>query len=284
MPNYHLQHDPKIRNQDYCRDTYNAPNTQTPSQQRMEKIENMEKQLEELIEQPPGFDKIRKFLNELRSLYDEINGSKDTSAINKFMELAEKFQSSFLPFMAAERAKQAYDGYVTGKREWLIEKFGEYYSKDTKTKNNDCYTFMLKLLNQSAEWEVFAAPIGIDTTRMTPAFKEKICGLQRNRKYNINIRTTSLKLNLQVGDIIGVDRSPNDTRNTHWGMVVEMGGELRVIGRGCEVQCHTLSYFFKNAKKIDLVRYGNPALSESFICTYSEKSGYNVSKCQTNGF
>ncbi|MCX6769703.1 MAG: hypothetical protein NT051_03415 [Candidatus Micrarchaeota archaeon] len=104
----------------------------------------------------------------------------------------------------------------------------------------------------------------------------ELCGLKKSRQTVYPCKKTSF--NLQAGDLIKADRSPYGTSHNHWGIVVEIQGELKVIARGeYEIRCYDIGEFLKFAHGIEKVRYGNAQYGEQFHVSYS-KGKYTAEK------
>ncbi|VVB99252.1 Uncharacterised protein [uncultured archaeon] len=92
------------------------------------------------------------------------------------------------------------------------------------------------------------------------------------------------KLNLQVGDAVGVDVSPNNTGNNHWGVVAVLAGKPVIIGRGSRLEVWTLEEFFQNARGVDVIRYGTSEYGEHVEYDVSGMHGKIVEGKQPGNF
>ncbi|MCX8175163.1 MAG: hypothetical protein N3E51_03080 [Candidatus Micrarchaeota archaeon] len=152
-----------------------------------------------------------------------------------------------------------------GDSSYLTSVYGTY-----KKGSNDCYTFANIKVFEKYENLYEGKNYSLDGTRVNSprGFNEGYSRLRSSTGSNFYSFSKFSNLTLQVGDVIGVDKSPNGTGNNHWGILAIINGKPVVIGRGSRLEIWTLEEFFRYATGVDIIRYGS--------APYGEYIQYNV--------
>jgi len=177
-------------------------------------------------------------------------------------------------YLVGELASEDYEKYLQN-RSYTNRTYGGYASPKGKPKN-DCYTYANIKIFERYENEYEGANHSLIGTRTNTAtgWSEGNDRLAPGFTSLSNIST----LNLQVGDAVGVDLSPNNSGSNHWGIVVlvlnkETGQlEPRLAARGSSSirnpdysdlnELWTIEKFFQYANRVDIIRYGNAKYSQ----------------------
>ncbi len=201
----------------------------------------------------------------------------------------------FLKFYLVGRvAAEDYANYLKDPS-YTEETYGNY-----KKGKNDCYTYANIKIFKKYENDYWGANNRLTGTHTNTAtgFGEGKDRLMEPYKFLSFSRFSTLYL--QAGDVVGVNLSPNNTGNNHWGIVVlvqskETGQMVPMIAArgslerenpeyGDLNELWTVQEFFQYARGVDVISYGNSDYNQHIEVDVSTMHGEVVEGRQPNRF
>lgn len=230
-----------------------------------------------------------------KALLSYVQDSKD--AIMADADIPGQVKSALPFFRQAIVSLLALDVYektvesVTGKSDYrFFDLYGKYIPG-----SNDCFSMMMKLYwqyqNIFAGLVPAAEPFALDKpvfNKFQPEMEGDKIAVQ-----GVNLYAAG-KISLHLGDIVMVDYDANTGTTSHYGMVVDDGGELKIVSRGydgkygIEPEKKSLADFLKNTRGyITITSYGAPPYSQCFDVAitknFNGSLSYSVSLADAGG-
>ncbi len=158
------------------------------------------------------------------------------------------------PLLISNQAISDYNQYRKDPS-YLSSTYGNY------SKGNDCFTYAVIGEPNKALGESYNPSSNIARETLNGKEKQRL-SLETGKKFYPLSKVSTI--DLQVGDMVGVNLSPNNTGNNHWGIVaLDENGNPTVISRNTsEIDRRSIEEFFSLASGVDIIRYGQSNYAE----------------------
>jgi hypothetical protein len=162
------------------------------------------------------------------------------------------------PFLISGQAMYDYNSYSSDPS-YLVNSYGKY-----SIGKNDCFSYAVIDGPNKALGESYNPGSNIARESLNGKEKQRL-SLETGKKFYPLSKVSSIYL--QVGDMVGVNISPNNTGNNHWGIVaMDENGVPAIIGRNSsEIGRDSIENFFSLATGFDIIRYGRSNYGEHIV-------------------